>query len=191
MINEAPPNRRRFVSIWDEIVYLYHKLLYWLYERQDRRRALPFADRLQRLLDKAPDSREAILGAECRALISELKGDLRRAIAHRENEVNRIKRLHEISRDLPNRDFVLKGYDYGALSDRLDLLAVLYHDNGELDRAIRTLEESRELCDANRIPFDGKDLLEDYRHEKEESGQRDESKAPRRSHAHSRSCCRN
>lgn len=34
-----PPDRRKFADGRDEMEYLYHKLLYWFYGRQDRRRA--------------------------------------------------------------------------------------------------------------------------------------------------------
>ncbi len=40
----------------DEIDYPYMKILYWFYEKEDRRRALPFCARLQALLDKMPFS---------------------------------------------------------------------------------------------------------------------------------------
>ena len=39
MKTKAPPDRRKFADERDQIDYLYHKLLYWLYEREDRVRA--------------------------------------------------------------------------------------------------------------------------------------------------------
>jgi hypothetical protein len=50
--------------------------------------------------------------------------------------------LHRISINTPGRDFVLRAYDYSDLSDRLDLLAILYHDVGDVRKAIRVLKES-------------------------------------------------
>lgn len=32
---EPPLQRRKFANDWDEIEYLYQKLLFWLYERAD------------------------------------------------------------------------------------------------------------------------------------------------------------
>src|SRR5258707_9827365 len=48
------------------------------------------------------------------------------------------------------------------LSDRLDLLAMLYRDSGNLSKAISALEESKRLCDEHGVKFDGYDILEEY-----------------------------
>jgi hypothetical protein len=165
MSSKAPPTRRTFRTAWDEISYLYDKLLYWFYDREDSARALPFAKRLERLLKKAPDADTAIMTAECRSLIAELRGDLRGAIRHRENEVRLIKRLHQISRNTPSWERIARHMGYSDLSDRLDLLAILYHDAGDLGRAIATLRESKALCARHDILFDGQDLLEEYLNE--------------------------
>jgi hypothetical protein len=141
--------------------YLYHKLLYWLYDRQDRRKARPFADRLGRLLRKASTGQD-IFSAECRSLVAEAKGDLPKAIAHREEEIRRIERLHQITPGTPGERYVLDRYGYDDLSDRLDLLAVLYHEQGDREKAIRVLEKSRALCKRRGIDFDGEDLLQEY-----------------------------
>jgi hypothetical protein len=166
MATKSPATRRAFANEWDEIDYLYHKLLYWLYDRRQPGRAGRFADRLDQLLRKAPGASESIRGAECASLIDEAWGDLAGAIKWREKEVRRIRRLLDISRGQPGEAWIRGHYDWGDLSDRLDLLAILYHDRGDLDRAIRTLEESKQLCRQHRIAFDGQDLLDDYREEK-------------------------
>src|SRR5262249_41037275 len=67
-------------------------------------------------------------------------------------------------------DAVLEDYGYGDLSDRLDLLATLYHDRGDLDRAISTLLESEELCKKHGVEFDGEDILREYLEEKGRAG---------------------
>jgi hypothetical protein len=167
MTPESPPTRRKFKSLWDEIDYLYHKLLYWFYQRDNPRRARRFAGRLERLLKRAAASDpEAIFGEGARALVCELKGDLAGAIEHREKEIRLIGRLHEISLHTPSEADVLRAYGFDDLSDRLDLLAILHHEAGDLDRAIGLLEESKELCRAHRIPFDAQDVLNDYLAEK-------------------------
>jgi hypothetical protein len=168
MKSKAPPSRRKFANAGDEIDYLYHKLLYWLYDRGDARKARPYADRLkERLARRAPDD-EGIRGEECRSLICEARGDLPGAIRHRENEVRLIRRLHEITAKTPSWDYVRQDYDYGDLSDRLDLLAILYHDNGGLDRALHALQESKRLCERHGIAFGAQELLEDYSKEKKD-----------------------
>ena len=103
MKDKPPPERRKFADAWDEIVYLYDKLLYWLYQREDVRKARSFAERLAKLLPKADPEQESILGEECRSLIHEANGNLSKAIEHREKEIGLIRRLHEISRDEPQK----------------------------------------------------------------------------------------
>ena len=57
---EPPAHRRKFADASEEMGYLYDKLVYWLYERQDRRRARPYAGRLERLLSKSrPQTKSA------------------------------------------------------------------------------------------------------------------------------------
>jgi hypothetical protein len=167
MKSNPPLKRRKFANDWDEIGYLYDKLLYWLYEREEGKKARPYAERLGRLLRKAdPPAHEAIFGEECWSLVYETEGDIPKAIEHRENEVRLIRRLHEISRNTPHKDLVLKGYGYDDLSDRLDLLATLYHDSGRLNKAIEILKESKRLCKAHGMKFDGEDILQEYLEEK-------------------------
>ncbi len=166
MATKPPPNRRSFSGEWDEIRYLYHKILHWFYPLRDRRKALHFCERLEPLLKQVASRREAIFGEECWSLLHEVRGDLAKAIDYRENEIKLIRRLREISVGTPSEEFVLDGYDVSDLSDRLDLLACLYHDAGGLDKAISVLQESKQLCDEHGIRFDGKDLLRDFLKEK-------------------------
>ncbi len=181
MKTESPPTRRKFRTKWDEIDYLYHKLLYWLYDREDRRKARPFAERLEQLLKKASSDPEAIFGHECWALVYEFKEDMPKAIKQREEVVRLIRRLHDISRDTPHWDFIKNNaYDLGDLSDHLDLLATLYHDSGDVDRAIRTLEESQQFCQEHGIPFDGQDVLREYLEEKRHVGAANGNRVSRR-----------
>jgi tetratricopeptide (TPR) repeat protein len=163
---KKPKARRKFAGPWDEIDFLYRKLLYWLYERESPGRARRYIGRLERLLSEADPNREAIIGEECRSLIHEAKGDLKKAIEYRENEIRSIRRLRKISRGKPHAETVLAGYGWGDLSDRLDLLATLYRASGDLDKALAVLEESEKLCSSHGIPFDGEDLLREYRKEK-------------------------
>jgi hypothetical protein len=162
MKTKPPPDRRKFASDADELSYLYQKLLYWLYQRDDSRKARPYAERLERLLKKVDPEHEAIIGAECRSLIAESRSDLQNAIKHRQREIRLINRLYELARRESNPEFMLQEYGYDALCDRLDLMATLYHDSGNLDKAIATLQKSKKLCETHGIKFDGADLLQEY-----------------------------
>jgi tetratricopeptide (TPR) repeat protein len=179
---KPPLDRRKFANEWDEIEYLYDKILYWLYQREDAGKARPYADRLERLLPRADPKQEAILGQECWSLVFETKGDLPKAIEHRQNEIRLIRRLHEICRNKPSAHPALEDYGYNALSDRLELLATLYHAAGQLDRAIETVQESKRLCKEHGIRFDGADLLREYLEEKRTAadGQAGRRRATRR-----------
>src|SRR3984893_2629850 len=161
MSTRSPVTLRKFTGHWDEIDYLYHKLLYWFYERKDRRRAKPFCDRLERLLNEFCIDDHVIVPEECRSLICEIRGDVPGAINHRENEIRLIKRLHRISQNTPSHDFALSQYDYSDLSAPLDLRAPLHDEAGKPKRAIRTLEESKKLCATHGIKFAGQGLMRD------------------------------
>jgi DNA polymerase III delta prime subunit len=169
--DRPPPDRRTFADAWDEVGYLYDKLLYWLYQRANRAKARPYARRLERLLPSADPGHDAIFGEECWSLVHEAKGDLPRAIESRENELRLIRRLYEVSLGKPYEESALKGYGYDDWSDRLDLLAILYHDSGALDKAITILQKSKKLCEAHGMEFDGEDLLQEYAEEKRNARQ--------------------
>jgi hypothetical protein len=157
---KPPPTERKFAHAWAEIDYLYHKLLYWFYEREDRRRAAIYARRLRPLLRREDSRSEVILGSAARALVAELDGNLADAIRHRIHELKLIRRLNEIGAP--------PEYAFGPddIADRLDLLAILYWDAGDLELAERTLEESRRLCKQHGISFDGRTILADLRRDR-------------------------
>jgi tetratricopeptide (TPR) repeat protein len=178
MKSNPPTARRKFANVSEEMGYLYDKLVYWLYHRQEARRSRRFADRLERVLSKAGPDAESIFASECRSLVHEAKGNLARAIEHRENEIRLIRRLHQISQNSASADFIFRQYSYADLSDRLDLLAVLYHDSGDLDKALSALLESKRLCEKHRVKFDGEDILQEYLEEKRTS--QAEPASPRR-----------
>jgi len=154
--------QRKFANDWDEIGHLYQKVLYWLYNQQCAAKARPYSDRLEKLLPKADPNHEAIIGEECWSLIHETNGDLLEAIKHRENEIRMISQLYAISKGQPFEQTALRWYDISDLSDRLNLLAGLYHDSGDLGSAIATLEESKRLCARHGIAFEAEDVLDEY-----------------------------
>ena len=161
---KAPFARKGFREEWVELTYLYDKILYWLYDREDCCRAGEFRDRFEQLLKQHAADHEAIFGEECWSILFELDGDHHRAIQHREREIALIRRLREISKDSPLevKDYVLRAYRVENLCDRLELLSILYHDSGNLDRAIVLLAESKRLCEFAGLPFEGEDLLQEY-----------------------------
>ena len=162
MKNECPPNRRKFYHEWDAIKYYYHKALYWYYNRHDRAKALRFCDPLEKLLQEHTAEHQAILGEAAWSLLYEVKGELSKAVHYRESEIKQIKRLWEISIGTPSEEIALQGYGASDLSDRYDLLAILYHDADNLDKALSLLQESKQLCQTHGVRFDGKDLVRDY-----------------------------
>jgi len=166
-MRQSPAPLRPRAQKWREINDLYHKLLYWYYDRQNLAKARPIARRLERLLSEVTSDQPTILGESAWALILEYKGDLLGAIKHRENDIQLMKRLLQISLKSPDPKAILKHYDYSDLSDRLDLLAILYHDAGNLEQALKVLRQSQLLCEKRGIPFDGKSLLDDYLTEKD------------------------
>jgi hypothetical protein len=114
------------------------------------------------MLQKEPDVAGSIRGQEIRSIIAELEGNLDDAIRYRQSEIQKIQELHRIARDTPGWEYAFRQYDYSDLRDRLDLLASLYADQGDLKRAVDTLTESRQLCQAHNIEFDGQDLLDEF-----------------------------
>lgn len=163
---KPPPKRPKSSNDWEEVEHLRQKLLYWLYGREDAGKAAPYADRLARLLPVVDAAHDALLGEECWSLIYETRSDIPKAIKYRESEIRLMRRLHDLCRDSANDSLALQDRGFGDLSDRLDLLATLYHASGNLDRAIALLRESKRLCEEHGIEFDGDDLLDEYSTEK-------------------------
>lgn len=159
---KAPPTKRRFENEGHELDYCYDQILYWWYEREDLDKAQRFADRFEALLQSNFSEHEAIVGEEYWSLLSELRGDLPAAIRYREHEIELILRIWELSADTPSFSHVLRVYGVEDFSDRLDLLAILYYDSGDLDKAIATLARSKWICESFRAAFEGEDLLRDY-----------------------------
>jgi tetratricopeptide (TPR) repeat protein len=151
---------------WGNIKGIYYRLLNSLYKHEDYKSANKFAEELKILLHRVDPNHETIFGEECWSLISESQGNLAEAIKYREHEIQLIRQLHEETKNNPASAGVLKYYGYDDFCDRMDLLAILYHDIGELDKAIAVLQESKRVCQQHGIKFDGEDLMEKYLQEK-------------------------
>ncbi len=138
---------------------LYIEFLKRFYDQGDREQAGKIAARLEKILARSAETANSIRGEEIRSLIAELRGNYAEAIRSREAEIRKILELHSLAVGTPNWDYVSRQYDFSDVSDRLDLLAILYDQHGESDRARAVLVESKQYCEAHHVPFDGQDLL--------------------------------
>ncbi len=161
MISKSRTNHKGASPGANEFDALYLAFVKQFYDKGDRARAKILALRLEKLLATSREFSDSIRGEEVRSLIAELRGDLVEAIHSREAEIRKILELHALTVNTPTWEYVSRQYDYSDVSDRLDLLAILYDQQGELDRAIRVLMESRGYCEAHRIRFDGQALLKE------------------------------
>jgi tetratricopeptide (TPR) repeat protein len=149
------------------------KLIHWLGEgRKGRSRML--ADRLDNVLAQMNYSNDSIFVEGCISMICEARGDLDGAIKHRGKEVQLIKKLIRLSIGKPDWKEILDIYDYEDVTLRVIWLATLYHEQGELKKAIDALVRTKEFCARAGLRFDGEELLEEYL---EESRQVDEANA--------------
>jgi hypothetical protein len=126
---KSPITQRRFGNAWAELDYLCAKLRYWLYARKQKPRAQRFLHRLQRVLTRLPENDSAIIREEGLALLSELKGELGDAIAHREREIRLMERLHQEAEspkyEESTRSYMLRERDSGVLGERRAILEAL------------------------------------------------------------------
>lgn len=149
-------------SIWPTIEEEYDGLLHAFYEDEDNALAAEIAGRLAPLLRQADPHRETIFASECWSLIAETRGNLPSAIHHRQKEIAKIEQLWNSARTADQADMFLQFHSPLDLADRYDLLAILYHDSGQLKKAIQALWKSREICEEHGVKFDSTDLLKEY-----------------------------
>jgi hypothetical protein len=162
MTSKARRAPRKAIDGAEDVEALYLEFLRFFYQAGDREQAAKIAPRLEEALRSQPDVSRSIRGEEVRSLLAELRGDLVEAIRCRESEIRKILELHGLALNRPAWAYVVRQYDYGDVSDRLDLLAGLYAEQGDLEWAIKVLEESKQFCEAHNIPFDGQDLLDQF-----------------------------
>ena len=162
MSRKSAPNPRGSTGLDADLEPLYLDLLHRFYEEDGREGALAVAGRLEKALADRPDFANSIRGEEVRSLLAELHGDLAGAIQSRQSEIRKIRELHSLAQGTPGWDYVFRQYDYRDVSDRLDLLAILYAEAGNDRGALKILQESKDFCASHRIPFDGENLLEEF-----------------------------
>ncbi len=171
MSKQAVRKRRRFADVADEIEHVYQKLVYWHCRDASGVLARRYAARLKKLLPRDEAVPGSIFGEECWSLVFEVEGDIHQAIRHRENGIRLIRRLHAITTK-EQWDLVSKFYGYDDLSDRLVILADLYDQMGQPDRALRILRESKALCSRHGIPFEGQDIVDELLNDTSRNGKR-------------------
>lgn len=159
MKNKSPDSREKATD-WCEIKKLYDQVLKLFYEQRARSKALTIAPKLRLLVSLLDPGCNAVLGAAARGLLCELEGDYWGAIQSRQRELHLLNELQDAQlpahvRATPN-----------DISDRLDLLASLYWESGDLEKAEQTLLESQRLCAKHKIKFDGESMLRELRREK-------------------------
>ena len=145
----------------DDVERLYLKLLRVFYEKPNQKQAEAVAAELEQVLAARPNVQDSIRGEEIRSLLAEIRGDLASAARSREAEIRKILELHSVAANTPGWPHVIRQYGYSDISDRLDLLAALYDKQGDTDRAIATLQESKQWCQSHQVAFDGQDLLDE------------------------------
>jgi tetratricopeptide (TPR) repeat protein len=155
----APKTRFRFVSAWDEILYLTDKIGYWLYShRPDRRRALHFVPRLRRLLVTTAGVDDALPGAEGWIRVHEAEGDLERAIAVM------LKRCRMYQKYISIEGSPSFGR-YDELADEYDWVGLTYDQIGNYVEAISWLERAQRLRRMYGVDIDPdiEEILDDAR----------------------------
>lgn len=134
---KRPRTRRVFPNDVTELNYLNDQIAYSLYTRRDRARAQKYAVRLGELLEKEGPEDGSIMRHEFWSVFYEAKGDLPKAIAHRELEVLLIRRVFSVP------DPIL---DYPWLALTLVLLARLYRQVPWHEAADANQDEARRLA---------------------------------------------
>ena len=163
MTSKATSSRSQKKSLLEGADSLYSEFLRLFYDEGDRRGARKIAPRLVAFLNAEPEFAASIRGEEVRSLLAELRGDFLEAIRSREAEVRKILELHALALKDSTWEYVSRQYDHADVSDRLDILAILYDRVGDLTRAKATLQESRDYCASHGIPFDGQEILDELR----------------------------
>jgi hypothetical protein len=159
---KANTNGKKSAPAARELESLYLGLVKQFYEEPDLGGTEKVASRLEKVLASSPEFSGSIRGEEVRSLIAELRGDLAEATRCREAEIRKILELHARTANTAHWKLVSRQYDFSDVSDRLDLLAILYDAQGQLDRAISVLLESRLYCESHQFPFDAQDLLDEF-----------------------------
>lgn len=162
MTSKTPVRRPIKAKSDGSVETMYLEFLRLYYDEGKVTQARKVGKKLGLALAKQPEEADSIRGEEIRSLLAELNGDLVEAIRSRESEIRKILELHTLVKDKPSWNYVFRLYDYADVSDRLDLLAILYDSAGDHVRAVAILEESKRFCESHGIEFDGQDVLSEF-----------------------------
>ena len=160
--DNVPPQSEAVESTFAEFLTCF-------YDKNDRAKAIRLAAHLESLLAASPEYKGSIREQEIRSLIAEIRQDLGEAARYREAEIRKILELHSLSTNTPSWPAVAQRYDFSDVSDRLDLLAIIYDDLGQTDAAINVLRESKQYCAAHGIRFDAQDVLDEFETQRRDS----------------------
>jgi hypothetical protein len=94
--------------------------------RMNKRRIERLRTLAKRCRRRNPDAEESICYHGALALIFEADGSLKKAIKHREEEIAKIRRLHELELLHPTGGYALQNYGKKDLKDRERRLKALY-----------------------------------------------------------------
>lgn len=139
----------RGADVSRELEALYFVAAKWFYERANRRRALPYARKLERLIENSAviDKRammESILGNEVFGLVAEIKRDWKSAVRFRRKKVLLVDALRKTARTnaaVPADVLAPPAYVSACWLD----LAIAYQmidDRRKADAAVRNAQKS-------------------------------------------------
>ena len=141
------PNRNKFSGLADEADYLYDKAGFWMYERDDYRRAERFVKRLKKILATWNIDSNLVPYAEAKALIADFDGDIRGEIRYTKQKIGLLLRLLCIS---PKID----AYDWSDVLDEMEILALLLEENAQRVEALKMVDECKAFARQHKLKFD-------------------------------------
>jgi hypothetical protein len=135
--HDPPRTRKKFGTIWGELDYVCKRIHYWWYIRKDKTSARRYLSRLERILPEVPENDLAIVREEGLAWLYQLRGEISRALKHRQREVELMELAHESVRQSVNAGrydkrtaaWVLAGRDVTCLEERRAILKSLTEED--------------------------------------------------------------
>jgi hypothetical protein len=141
-------------AAWQRILALADKLAHSLRFDWNEARVQRHSKQLAGMLEAADWDGESIIGQGCRSLIAEADGNIPLAIKHRRKEMDMIRELHEAVRGTSYEEVAIRGLGPKKLQETMLTLSRLYLDNGEVTRALQTLEHVRSYSEKKGISLD-------------------------------------
>jgi tetratricopeptide (TPR) repeat protein len=153
-----PEDRDSFIHEWDEIKYLNEKMDYWFTYRQDKEKAKQFYEKLKKIVLENDEQKESILGVDSLLMLARFEGNIEKEIYYNKLSINLVTKLLNLGE-------AVDPYTWEDVLDSMELLATLYEENGQRDKALAIVEECFELSKKHNLHFDEeglkKTILED------------------------------